>query len=356
MSVMLPTKKRVALGMSGGVDSSTSVYLLQQQGYEVVGIHMLLIPEYLQKDMSSMEDAQSVAAQFGIEFHVLDLRNEFENTVIKYFTEAYQRGLTPNPCVYCNKTIKFGLLAKHAMAYDVDLISTGHYIRKVEDATTGKAFFAQALDSKKDQSYFLSLVDPNMVEKCIFPLGDYTKDQVREIADELHLPVAQKKDSQEICFIPNDDYKTFLHQVLPETAFKKGKILDSFGKQLGTHDSIMNYTIGQRKGLGVSLGKPAYVVSINPKLNTVVLGNSEELMNDRLVATQNNFFTDIPYETLIDVEAKIRYRTKPATAKLVRHKNETTDLYFAEEQRAITPGQCVAYYQEERLIGGGWII
>lgn len=350
------TNKKVVLGMSGGVDSSVSVHLLQQAGYEVIGVHMLMTPESALPEATSLSDARAVAEHFGIQFHVLDIREQFKQTTVRYFTEAYQKGLTPNPCVYCNKTIKFGLFAEEAFKMGADYISTGHYIRKVYDDNYQQSFFAKAQDSKKDQSYFLSLVNPEIVDRCIFPLGDYTKEDVRKIAEKLNLPVAHKKDSQEICFIPNDDYKAYLHANLSPNAFHSGKVLDQDGNILGNHESIMNYTIGQRKGLGIALGKPAYVVEINAQNNTVVLGDEKKLYHNKVNAIENNYFTDLPCDTLIDIEAKIRYRVKPAEAKLIRHKDGRAEVYFADPQRAITPGQCISYYQGDILLGGGWIV
>ena len=352
-------KKKVVLGMSGGVDSSVAVYLLQKAGYEVHGVHMLMIPDEFGANPDAARDAESVAKQFNISFSVLDVRDKFRGVIIQQFADEYSNGRTPNPCVLCNKVFKFGLLAEELQKFDADYISTGHYVNSTEctlgDGNNCYNLFQKATDAKKDQSYFLAMVNPDIVQKCIFPLGSLTKDEVRDIAREIGLHVAEKKDSQEICFIPDNDYKTCLNKVLPPSAFRKGKVYHADGSFLGEHTGIQNYTIGQRKGLGISLGKPAYVVQLDAKRNRVILGDNEHLMADTLTASDNNYFIDVPLEEPFAVEAKIRYRAQAAPATLVRHADGTSTVTFAEPQRAITPGQYVAYYLGDLLIGGGVI-
>lgn len=347
-------KPVVALGMSGGVDSSVAVHLLQKAGYEVHGIHMLMIPEKFQPNPTSQEDAKAVAEQFGIEFTVLDVRDKFEECIIQQFGKEYSCGRTPNPCINCNQQLKFGLFADAAKKIGADFISTGHYVRTGVSEYNRKLFY-KAVDAKKDQSYFLSLVSPDVLDRCIFPLGELSKEQVRDIARELGLHVAEKGDSQEICFIPDNDYKAFLKQILPPKAFKKGKVFHADGRLLGNHDGIQNYTIGQRKGLGIALGKPAYVVALDAKKNSVILGDNDHLMHNQLTASQNNYFISLPAETPVMVDAKIRYRAQAAPAELIIHTDGTSTVTFKEQQRAITPGQCVAYYIDDALIGGGII-
>lgn len=352
---MSGTKKPVvALGMSGGVDSSVSVYLLQQAGYEVHGVHMLMIPERFHPNPAAVRDAEAVAEQLKIKFSVLDVREKFEKIIIQQFGKEYTKGRTPNPCVYCNKQLKFGIFAEETLKLHADFISTGHYIR-TGDSEYNRKLFYKAVDPKKDQSYFLSLVSPHVVERCVFPLGGYTKEQVRAIAREIGLPVAEKQDSQEICFIPDNDYKAFLRQILPSDAFHPGKVFHTDGRLLGRHDGIQNYTIGQRKGLGIALGEPAYVVALDAQQNTVILGDHQALLHNQLTASQNNYFIDLPQERPVAVEAKIRYRAQAAPAQLICHADGSATVTFAEVQRAITPGQCVAYYQGDALIGGGII-
>lgn len=351
---MSQQKPVVALGMSGGVDSSVAVHLLQQAGYEVHGVHMLMIPEEFQPSQTAVQDAEAVAKQFQIKFTVLDVRNEFRNMIIQQFGKEYSQGRTPNPCAYCNKQLKFGILAEKALAFAADFISTGHYVR-TGDSGYGRKLFYKAVDPKKDQSYFLSLVSPQIVARCVFPLGNYTKEQVRAIAREIGLPVAEKQDSQEICFIPDNDYKNFLKKILPAKAFRAGKVYDQAGTFLGNHAGIQNYTIGQRKGLGISLGKPAYVIGLNAQENKVILGDEQYLLHNQLLASQNNFFFTCPLETPIAVDAKIRYRAQAAKAQLTYLADGTATVTFQEPQRAITAGQCVGYYQGDALIGGGII-
>ncbi len=356
---MTSKNKRVVLGMSGGVDSSVTVHLLQKAGYEVHGVHMLMIPDEFGANPDAARDAESVAKQFDISFSVLDVRDKFRNIIIQQFADEYSNGRTPNPCVLCNKVFKFGFLADELQKFDADYISTGHYVNSTEyvlgDNGNCYHLFQKATDAKKDQSYFLAMVNPDIVQKCIFPLGGLTKEEVRDIAREIGLPVAEKKDSQEICFIPDNDYKTCLNKVLPPSAFRKGKVFHADGSYLGEHTGIQNYTIGQRKGLGISLGKPAYVVALDAKRNRVILGDNEHLMADTLTASDNNYFIDVPIDEPFAVEAKIRYRAQAAPATLLRHADGTSTVTFAEPQRAITPGQYVAYYINDLLIGGGII-
>lgn len=356
---MTSKNKRVVLGMSGGVDSSVAVHLLQKAGYEVHGVHMLMIPDEFGANPDAARDAESVAKQFNILFSVLDVRDKFRNIIIQQFANEYSNGRTPNPCVLCNKVFKFGFLADELQKFDADYISTGHYVNSTEYVLGDKGncyhLFHKAADAKKDQSYFLAMVNPDIVQKCIFPLGGLTKEEVRDIAREIGLPVAEKKDSQEICFIPDNDYKTCLNKVLPPSAFRKGKVFHADGSYLGEHTGIQNYTIGQRKGLGISLGKPAYVVALDAKRNRVILGDNEHLMADTLTASDNNYFIDVPIDEPFAVEAKIRYRAQAAPATLLRHADGTSTVTFAEAQRAITPGQYVAYYINDLLIGGGII-
>ena len=356
---MTSNNKKVILGMSGGVDSSVAVYLLQQAGYEVHGVHMLMIPDEFSPNPHAASDAESVAKQFGISFSVIDIREKFKDIIIQQFADEYSAGRTPNPCILCNKAFKFGFLADEMQNYDADFISTGHYVNVTNctPAIDNNCFklFQKGTDLKKDQSYFLAMVNPSIVEKCIFPLGAYTKEQVRDIAREIGLSVAEKKDSQEICFIPDNDYKNCLKKILPPSAFRKGKVYHADGSYLGNHDGIQNYTIGQRKGLGIALGKPAYVVRLDAKRNQVILGDNEHLMSNTLTAHENNYFIDVPFEQPFAVEAKIRYRAQAAPATLLRHADGSATVTFAEPQRAVTPGQCVAYYLGDVLIGGGII-
>ncbi|MBR6756194.1 MAG: tRNA 2-thiouridine(34) synthase MnmA [Peptococcaceae bacterium] len=347
-------KGKIVLGMSGGVDSSVCVHLLQQMGYTVIGLHLQLIEERFTPNSSGEADARQVAEQFGIEFHTLDIRQNFTAKIINYFADEYINGRTPNPCVICNQMIKMNYLEKFADEIGAEWIATGHYVQLTE-SENGQRLLARGIDEKKDQSYFLSLISPKLLKRLQFPLGQYTKSQVREIAEGLGMKVASKSDSQEICFITDNDYKSFLARFLPPKSFKTGAIMHSDGRKLGKHTGLANYTIGQRKGLGVALGEPAYVVALDKEKNQVVLGSNEELMKNALLAVDNQFYIEVPLQQPVEVQAKVRYRTQPAAATLYRHNEHLVQVEFQEAQRAITPGQCVCYYQGEQVIGGGII-
>lgn len=351
---MSQNKPVVALGMSGGVDSSVSVYLLQQAGYQVHGVHMQMIPDEFLSNQNAVKDSKTVAEQLKIQFTVIDVREKFKKIIIEQFIKDYNSGRTPNPCVYCNQQLKFGIFADAAKEINADFISTGHYLR-VMDSEYNRKLFYKAVDAKKDQSYFLALVHPAVVEQCLFPLGGYTKEQVRQIARQIGLSVAEKRDSQEICFVPDNDYKTFLKNVLPPTAFHKGKVFHRDGTYLGMHTGIQNYTVGQRKGLGIALGKPAYVVALDAAHDRVILGDNDDLLHNQLTASHNNYFVPFQPEQPVAIAAKIRYRAQPALAQLIPHSDGTATITFTAMQRAITPGQCVAYYQGDALVGGGII-
>lgn len=348
------SKQRVVLGMSGGVDSSVSVHLLQQQGYTVIGVHMLMIPEAFQPKPYAEQDARKVAEQYGIEFHTVEVRDAFVQQVVRYFADEYAAGRTPNPCVICNRQVKFHDLAKFADEIGAQWIATGHYAGLTQ-LPDGRRLLTKAADQQKDQSYFLSLLPPEILNRVIFPLGQYTKQQVRQIAAQLGLSVAAKSDSQEICFIPDNDYKQFLMEFLPAKAFQQGEICYSDGRKLGMHNGLPNYTIGQRKGLGIALGEPAYVIRLDKERNQVILGSNEQLMKSSLLADHNQFFVEVPLKQPIQIQAKVRYRAYPEEATLFRHNEQLTQVEFVRPQRAVTPGQCVCYYQQEQVIGGGII-
>ena len=342
--------KRVVLGMSVGVDSSVAVHLLQEEGYEVIGVHMRLIDTTAE----ASEDARLVAERFQIPFHVLDLRREFRQTIIEDFIQAYRTGLTPNPCVRCNQQIKFGHLAEFAQTLGAEFLATGHYA-KIEQAPDGSAYLKRGEDASKDQSYFLCQIDRRMLARIVFPLGGMTKEETRRIADELGLKVAQKPDSQEICFVPNNDYKQFLLETLGLKRFQPGDFLDMNGQKIGRHQGIPCYTVGQRKGLGVALGYPAYVTAIDAQKGTVTIGRQEDLLHDHLSADELNWLTDLPEGQPIAVQAKIRYRAQAEPAVLTIREGEAVAA-FAKPQRAITPGQVVCFYDDDRVLGGGRIL
>lgn len=344
--------KKVLLGMSGGVDSSVSAIILQKQGYEVIGLTMLLCEE---EQSTAIEDAKKVCEKLNIEHHVVDLRKEFQKNVIDNFVCSYAHAKTPNPCVECNKYMKFGAFYKIAQDLNCDFIATGHYA-KVEYSEKYKEYvLIKSNSEKKDQTYFLYGINKKILPKVIFPLSDFEdKTEIRNIAEENGLIVAKKKDSQEICFIPNNDYISFLKSYERNIKDKKGKIVLRSGEILGEHNGLIHYTVGQRKGLGIAYKEPLYVLELDNKNNQVIVGTENELYNDKLEANELNFLVDIDLSKPIEVKAKIRYRAKEAEA-ILKVENNMAKVTFKEPQRAITPGQSVVFYKDDVVIGGGKI-
>lgn len=345
--------KRVLLGMSGGVDSSVSAVLLKKQGYEVIGLTMLLCGN---EHSTAIEDAKKVCEKLNIEHHVVDLRKKFKAKVVDNFICSYVHAKTPNPCVECNKYIKFGEFYNIAQELKCDYIATGHYA-KIEYSEKYKQYvLAKSNSDRKDQTYFLYGINKEILPQVIFPLSDFEdKTEIRRIAEENGLEVAKKKDSQEICFIPNNDYISFLKNNDNNIRNKKGKIVLRSGEFLGEHSGLINYTIGQRKGLGIAYKEPLYVLDLDTKKNQVIVGTEKELYNNELEANELNFLIDIDVVMPIEVKAKIRYRAKEAEATL-KVENGIAKLIFKEPQRAITPGQSVVFYKDDIVIGGGKII
>ena len=345
--------KKVLLGMSGGVDSSVSALLLKKQGYEVIGVTMRLWEEKGQED-TNIEDAKAVCDKLEIEHHVVDLRKEFKADVVDNFICTYNCAKTPNPCIECNKHIKFGAFFKIAEELKCEFIATGHYA-KIEYSLKYKQYvLTKSKAAAKDQTYFLYGIDRNKLSKIIFPLADFEeKADIRKIAEENGLKVATKKDSQEICFIKNNDYVDFLEKNSKGKKEVQGDIVLTNGKVLGKHNGLKLYTIGQRKGLGISYKEPLYVIRLDKDKNQVVVGVEKELYSKELVANELNFLLDInlPHEIM----AKIRYRAKEAKAVLNLSEG-IAKLKFEEPQRAITPGQSVVFYKDNIVIGGGKII
>jgi len=357
-------KERVVVGMSGGVDSSVAAYLLKKQGYEVIGVTMKLRSnEDFERDsgkdsccsLSSVEDARRVCDKLDIPFYVMNFTEIFEEKVVNYFVNEYFRGRTPNPCIACNKYVKFDALLIKAKALEAKYVATGHYARVFYDSNINRYLIRKSATELKDQTYVLYNLTQEQLKHILMPLGDYTKDETRRIASELDLDVADKPDSQEICFIEDNDYGKFLRQKKGES-IKPGYFLDTKGNVLGQHKGIVYYTIGQRKGLGISLGKPMYVVDIIPEKNQVILGEAEEVFKKELVAVNANF---LPFDELkhpMRVKAKIRYSAPESDAWVIPEKSDRFKLIFDKAQRAITPGQAVVLYQDDYLIGGGVIL
>ena len=339
--------KSVLLGMSGGVDSSVAAALLKQEGYQVIGITMVLIPN---NEEETVKDAKTVADFLGIEHRVLHLEEEFRNKVILPFIDSYQEGSTPNPCILCNEHFKFGAMYQYAKENGIDYLATGHYV-SMKDGLLEKN------TSLKDQSYFLYRIDPDVLPNLVFPLARFqSKEEIREKARELGLPVASKKDSEEICFVPNKDYVSFLKKngtkEIPE-----GDFVDLNGKVLGRHKGIIYYTVGQRKGLGISNETPLYVLEIRPESNQVVLGSEEHLYKSQFTAKDCKFFVDLFPFTRDDIVAKIRFRSPDVpVVDLVPLDSQSVQITLSQPVRAVTAGQSVVFYDMEgHLLGGGII-
>ncbi len=353
------SRKRVIVAMSGGVDSSTAAALLLRQGYEVIGVTMHLwtlenldARPRLRRCCSpqEIEDARTVCDGLGIPHYILDFQREFTSSVVDYFCQEYLLGRTPNPCLACNQHIKFRLLLPKALDLDADYLATGHYCRIVKNGHSYELW--RARDEAKDQSYVLYMLGQEELARLLFPLGDYTKGEVRRIAAEMGLPVASKTDSTDICFLPYSDYRLFLAERFPQ---RPGDIVDSRGCILGRHGGIGGYTVGQRRGLPARGGRePLYVLSVNPATNTVIAGSEDELLSDVLWAERLSFVSGQAPRRPLAVEAKIRYRSQAEPALLTLHDGRA-EVRFERRQRAITPGQAVVFYQGQKVLGGGII-
>lgn len=359
--------------MSGGVDSSVAAALLKQEGYNLIGITMNLFCSQNASQTSccsakSAEDAKKVANQLGFPHYTLNLKDEFKKYVIDNFIEEYKNGRTPNPCVRCNQFIKFDILLKRANELGAEFVATGHYARiaaasrksqvasqDISDSelVTRDLRLLKGIDNKKDQSYFLYRLNQNILKHTMFPLGSMTKENIRKIAKELKLPVAEKKESQEICFIEDDDYKKFISENIPE-ALKPGPILDTKGNIIGKHDGIVFYTVGQKKGIGAHI-KRMYVVEIDPKRNAVIIGEDKDTLKQSLTANDATFVSGVFPDKAIDIKAKIRYNSVESDAQLIPLENKSVQVILKNSQRAITPGQSVVFYDNDEVLGGGII-
>jgi tRNA-specific 2-thiouridylase len=356
--------ERIVVGMSGGVDSSVAAALLVEEGYDVVGVTLRVWPWEEPTDATrrfgsccsaaTVDDARSVARRLGIPYFLLNAEEEFGRAVINRFVSEYRAGRTPVPCLACNKDLKFGSLLRRARAWDAVAVATGHYARITRDPATGRALLWKARDARKDQSDFLWSLSQAQLAAVRFPLGDLTKDAVREHARRVGLVTADKPESQEICFIPDDDYRRFLRRRDP-SVFRPGRIVDTAGNERGRHDGIVNFTVGQRRGLGLAGHTASYVVDLDPESDTVTVGSVEDLERRSLLATEVNFIGGaLPWEAL-RVEARIRHGHVPAAATIQMRDRDTVEVLFDEPQRAFTPGQSVVWYQGDLVIGGGVI-
>jgi tRNA-specific 2-thiouridylase len=354
-------KKRVVCGMSGGVDSSATAALLIDQGYDVIGITLKLWPQDCVNRAEdkccgpqAVTDARSVCDKLGVPYYLIDEAAEFQKHVIQYFADEYKAGRTPNPCVMCNQNLKFGRLIDRADQLGADFIATGHFARVEKSADTSRHLLKRGLDARKDQSYFLFSLRQDQLARIIFPLGEKTKSDTRDVARHCNLKTADKEESMEICFVPDNNYGGFLQQS-NLVQKHRGDIVDVHGHVLGQHDGIEFYTIGQRKGLGITTPKPVYVVELDPETNRVMVGDETALDRDEFIADRCNWH---PFEQLtesIEVTAKIRYNHPGAAATVTPLENNRVKVKLHAPARAITPGQAAVFYQDDLVFGGGWI-
>lgn len=369
------SKQTIAVAMSGGVDSSTVAAVLRAEGHTVVGLTMQLwnqrrlagragMPEQIQGRCCSIDDvydARRVAEDLGIPYYVVNHEERFERDVVRPFVQEYLSGRTPIPCSLCNNHLKFDQLLLTARQIGAELLATGHYARCEFDSSRDRWLLRRAADAAKDQTYFLAGLTQEQLSRTRFPLGNMTKPQVRELARQYGLALAEKPDSQEICFVPGGDYKRFIDAYLadrgdslPDTS---GELVTTGGRVVGRHEGIHNFTVGQRKGLGVATGSPLYVINIDGERGQVTVGGNHELLSRKLIAHQMNWIslTEDDLRQPVRVQAKIRHRHEPAPATLELLSDGQVLLTFDEPQRAITPGQAVVLYQGDIVAGGGWI-
>ena len=347
--------------MSGGVDSSTAAWLLKEKGYEVIGATMCIgMLDQNQAGparccgLADIEEARRVALQLEIPFYVFHLREEFERVVIQYFCEEYMKGRTPNPCILCNEKIKFGFFLEKVLELKADFIATGHYARLDYDKEIGHYFLRKGVDRKKDQSYVLFSLTQAQFHQILFPLGELQKEEVRKKALQLGLQVHDKPESQEVCFIQESSYHSFLSERLKES-IEPGPILDQEGKVLGRHKGIPFYTIGQRRGLRLAKGKPLYVIGIDREKNAIIVGGEEEVYSDTFKVDSVHWIIPHPTISSMDAQVKIRYNHPGSEAILSPRREDEVEVRFKSPQKAITPGQAAVFYDGETVMGGGWI-
>ncbi len=350
--------QRVLVGMSGGVDSSMAVFLLQEQGYQVSGVTLRLCAEpgvVCEKTLQAERDAAAVAARLGIPHQVWEYSQHFRDTVVENFAAVYAAGATPNPCIVCNRCVKFGKMLENALVAGYDKIATGHYVRSEWDEKSGRWLLKKATDPARDQSYVLYMLTQHQLSHTLFPLGDYYKPDLRRMAEERGLVNARRPDSQDICFVPDGDYLSFLQNTMGLHC-TPGSFVDEQGSVLGTHRGVAAYTIGQRKGLGVAFGEPRFVISKNAADNTVTLGSNDALFSKQLIAENANWIAIPALTEPMRVTARTRYHQRSAAATVEPYGDNGFRVLFDEPQRALTPGQAVVLYNDDIVVGGGTII
>lgn len=351
---------KVVVAMSGGVDSSVAAALLKEQGYDVIGMMMRLWSEPGKEDSNrcctpdSLGQARRVAAKLNIPFYVVDAKDVFHSTVVQYFLDGYARGETPNPCLICNRQIRWTFLLDHALALGAEFMSTGHYVRMRKDER-GKSSLLRAVDRSKDQSYVLHVLTQDKLKHALFPVGDYPKPEIRAIAEKYGLPTASRKDSQDLCFLAGDDYRNFLKRNAVEL-LQPGPIVTCDGREVGEHNGLANYTIGQRKGLGVASPIPLYVLGKNALTNVLVVGTQEELGSQELTARDVNWLSGEAPTEPFRAEVKIRYTAKEAWATVTPLHGGQARVQFDVPQRDITAGQAAVFFEGDVMLGGGIIL